>query len=58
MQPRAAPDAGKAKAQSGKAPKRKLRDAEPGAMEHQLRRWGDVDQASDQSFPASGPTKN
>jgi len=34
---------------------RDIRDAGPEAMEHPPRWWDEVDEASDQSFPASDP---
>lgn len=33
----------------------KVRDAGPQAMKHPPKRWDDVDEASDESFPASDP---
>ena len=32
-----------------------IRDAGPGAMENPPQNWDEVDEASDQSFPASDP---
>lgn len=38
------------------APKpKKVRDAGPDAMQDPPKKWTDVDQASDESFPASDP---
>lgn len=34
---------------------KKVRDAGPDAMENPPKKWNDVDQASDESFPASDP---
>ncbi|MBL8544928.1 MAG: hypothetical protein JNL81_00600 [Hyphomonadaceae bacterium] len=34
---------------------KKVRDAGPDAMTNPPRKWSDVDQASDESFPASDP---
>ncbi len=34
---------------------KKVRDAGPDAMQHPPRQWTEVDQASDESFPASDP---
>jgi hypothetical protein len=34
---------------------KKVRDAGPDAMESPPEKWNDVDQASDESFPASDP---
>ncbi len=34
---------------------KKVRDAGPDAMESPPKKWNDVDQASDESFPASDP---
>jgi hypothetical protein len=34
---------------------KKVRDAGPDAMENPPKRWNDVDEASDESFPASDP---
>ncbi len=34
---------------------KKVRDAGPDAMANPPKRWNDVDQASDESFPASDP---
>lgn len=36
-------------------PPREIRDAGPDAMEHPPKTWDEVDQASDESFPASDP---
>jgi hypothetical protein len=36
-------------------PQKKVRDAGPGAMKNPPKKWDDVDQASDESFPASDP---
>lgn len=35
---------------------KKVRDAGPDAMANPPKRWSDVDQASDESFPASDPS--
>lgn len=35
--------------------KQKIREAGPEAMKNPPRRWEDVDEASDESFPASDP---
>jgi len=32
-----------------------VRDAGPGAMKNPPKTWGEVDEASDESFPASDP---
>lgn len=37
------------------APMPKVRDAGPEAMQNAPRRWDKVDEASDESFPASDP---
>ena len=55
MEPRHAPDAGKKKTTPPKPPKKKVRDAGPDSMENPPKKWDDVDQASDESFPASDP---
>ena len=34
---------------------KKVRDAGPDAMDNPPKRWSDVDQSSDESFPASDP---
>ncbi|MGH6949473.1 MAG: hypothetical protein ACREH4_01235 [Vitreimonas sp.] len=34
---------------------KKVRDAGPDAMKNPPKRWNEVDQASDESFPASDP---
>lgn len=34
---------------------KKVRDAGPDAMENPPKKWNDVDEASDESFPASDP---
>lgn len=34
---------------------KKVRDAGPDAMANPPKKWNDVDQASDESFPASDP---
>ena len=34
---------------------KKVRDAGPEAMQNPPRKWSDVDEASDESFPASDP---
>lgn len=34
---------------------KKVRDAGPDAMENPPKRWNEVDQSSDESFPASDP---
>lgn len=34
---------------------KKIRDAGPDAMTNPPKRWNEVDQASDESFPASDP---
>lgn len=34
---------------------KKVRDAGPDAMDNPPERWNDVDEASDESFPASDP---
>jgi hypothetical protein len=34
---------------------KKVRDAGPDAMDNPPKRWTDVDQSSDESFPASDP---
>ena len=34
---------------------KKVRDAGPDAMENPPKKWTDVDQSSDESFPASDP---
>jgi hypothetical protein len=34
---------------------KKVRDAGPDAMDNPPKRWNDVDEASDESFPASDP---
>ncbi|MBX9746213.1 MAG: hypothetical protein K2X34_04880 [Hyphomonadaceae bacterium] len=34
---------------------KKVRDAGPDAMDNPPRKWSDVDEASDESFPASDP---
>ena len=36
-------------------PPKKVRDAGPDAMDNPPQRWNDVDEASDESFPASDP---
>lgn len=36
----------------------KVRDAGPGAMKQQPKKWDPVDQQSDESFPASDPPGN
>ena len=36
-------------------PKQKIREAGPKAMKNPPRRWDEVDEASDESFPASDP---
>lgn len=38
-----------------KATPKKVRDAGPDAMENPPEKWSDVDEASDESFPASDP---
>jgi hypothetical protein len=38
-----------------KAKPKKVRDAGPDAMENPPKRWNEVDEASDESFPASDP---
>jgi hypothetical protein len=35
--------------------KKKVRDAGPDAMKNPPKRWNEVDEASDESFPASDP---
>ena len=37
---------------------KKVRDAGPDAMQNPPKRWNDVDQQSDESFPASDPPAN
>lgn len=37
---------------------KKVRDAGPDAMDNPPKRWNDVDQQSDESFPASDPPAN
>jgi hypothetical protein len=37
---------------------KKVRDAGPEAMKNPPKRWNDVDQQSDESFPASDPPAN
>ncbi len=34
---------------------KKVRDAGPDAMKHPPKRWDEVDEAADESFPASDP---
>lgn len=34
---------------------KKIRDAGPDAMKHPPKRWDEVDEAADESFPASDP---
>jgi hypothetical protein len=36
-------------------PPKKVRDAGPDAMKNPPKRWNEVDEASDESFPASDP---
>jgi hypothetical protein len=36
-------------------PKTKVRDAGPDAMNNPPKKWDDVDEAADESFPASDP---
>lgn len=36
-------------------PKQKIREAGPDAMKNPPKRWDDVDETSDESFPASDP---
>ena len=43
------------KPKSKTPPPKKVRDAGPDAMQNPPKRWNDVDQASDESFPASDP---
>ena len=40
---------------SDKATRKKVRDAGPDAMKTPPKKWDDVDEASDESFPASDP---
>ena len=40
---------------SDPAPMPRVRDAGPDAMENPPKSWDEVDEASDQSFPASDP---
>ena len=54
MEPRATPDTGNNKPHLPKPPK-KVRDAGPDAMNNPPKKWDAVDQASDESFPASDP---
>jgi hypothetical protein len=45
--------------QSGqKVEKKKVRDAGPDAMKAPPKKWDDVDQQADESFPASDPPGN
>ena len=37
---------------------KKVRDAGPDAMKNPPKKWNDVDQQSDESFPASDPPAN
>ncbi len=41
--------------QTPQAPPPKVRDAGPEAMRNPPKKWTDVDEASDESFPASDP---
>lgn len=54
MEPRSHPDTGKTKPVPPKPPK-KVRDAGPDSMKNPPKKWDPVDQASDESFPASDP---
>jgi hypothetical protein len=57
MQPRPGADTDPKKPRPPKTPKtpKKVRDAGPDAMKNPPGKWDDVDQASDESFPASDP---
>ena len=43
------------KKQTPPAKPKKVRDAGPDAMANPPKKWNDVDEASDESFPASDP---
>lgn len=43
------------KSQEPPPPKKKVRDAGPDAMNNPPKKWTEVDEASDESFPASDP---
>ena len=43
------------KKQSPPLKPKKVRDAGPDAMDNPPKRWNEVDQSSDESFPASDP---
>lgn len=43
------------KTETPPAKPKKIRDAGPDAMANPPKKWNDVDQASDESFPASDP---
>jgi hypothetical protein len=45
----------KPKAKVPPAKPKKVRDAGPDAMKNPPKRWNEVDEASDESFPASDP---
>lgn len=38
-----------------KEPPKKVRDSGPDAMKHPPKKWDEVDEAADESFPASDP---
>jgi hypothetical protein len=45
----------KPKSQDPPPKPKKVRDAGPDAMKNPPKKWNDVDEASDESFPASDP---
>lgn len=55
MEGRPAAPAQKRKSEEKPGSTKKVRDAGPDAMKTPPKKWDDVDEASDESFPASDP---